>query len=233
MAPYTAPYSVNTQLGYQPAINNRNSSNFGQQPDGFNLDRNINPQTPNFNSVNSGGLGVDGGYAPVQSANYGTRSPSGYGQPFSPIGGASVSAPTGNGFSSTVGSPSYLEQRAGAVSSGNFNQFNAQSAQDQRLKMPNNEAGFDWGQGVGLGIQGLGAVASIANAWIGYESLQESKDQFETQTKFANRNLVNQAKSFNSQLDDRQGARLGRGGRGQYSSVSQNRAKYGVSEERI
>lgn len=58
--------------------------------------------------------------------------------------------------------------------------------------------GSTW-SGIGAGIQGL---SGLANAYLGYQALQQAKKQFKFQKGLANRNLANQAKTINNTYDN-------------------------------
>jgi len=53
------------------------------------------------------------------------------------------------------------------------------------------------------GASAVGAVAGIANAWLGYKNYKLAEKQFRYQKDLTNRNLENQALVINEQLDRR------------------------------
>ena len=61
------------------------------------------------------------------------------------------------------------------------------------------------------GVLGLGFdfLSGLSNYKLLSDQLDLSQDQFDFSKAFANRNLQNQAKTINTQLEDRQNARLG------------------------
>lgn len=76
-----------------------------------------------------------------------------------------------------------------------------------------------------------GAIGTLGNLWSAWnqmqmmeESLKQSQNQFDFSKDVTNRNLSNQAKSINAQLEDRQRARIGGTGdnnaAGNYESLS-------------
>ena len=74
---------------------------------------------------------------------------------------------------------------------------------------------------------GIGALTGLAGAYTGLEQLQVAKDNLAFQKDAFNKNFANQAKLTNSQLADRQRARV-MDSPGAYESVSDYMNKYGV-----
>jgi len=71
-----------------------------------------------------------------------------------------------------------------------------------RLKdLGNQSEGFGFNNttfnGIGTGLKGLGQLAAL---YYGSKQLKQAKNQFATQTAFANRNLANQSTLINSSL---------------------------------
>ena len=64
--------------------------------------------------------------------------------------------------------------------------------------------GMDWTQKAGLALQGLNTLGSL---WTGFKSLGLANKQFAFQKEFANANLANQIKSYNTALADRSRSR--------------------------
>lgn len=79
--------------------------------------------------------------------------------------------------------------------------------------------GFGMNMGtVGLGLQGL---SSLSNLIQGNKALDLSKDQFKFQKAFANTNLNNSIKSYNTALEDRYNSRAVAEGRTSESAAEQ------------
>lgn len=74
---------------------------------------------------------------------------------------------------------------------------------------------------------GIGALTGLAGAYTGLEQLQVAKDNLAFQKDAFNKNFANQAKLTNSQLADRQRARV-MDSPGAYESVGDYMNKYGV-----
>ena len=74
---------------------------------------------------------------------------------------------------------------------------------------------------------GIGALTGLVGAYTGLEQLQVAKDNLAFQKDAFNKNFANQAKLTNSQLADRQRARV-MDSPGAYESVSDYMNKYGV-----
>lgn len=71
---------------------------------------------------------------------------------------------------------------------------------------------------LGLGLQGL---SSLSNLIQGNKALDLSRDQFNFQKSFANTNLNNSIKSYNTALEDRLNARAAVEGRSAASAAEQ------------
>lgn len=74
---------------------------------------------------------------------------------------------------------------------------------------------------------GIGALTGLVGAYTGLEQLQVAKDNLAFQKDAFNKNFANQAKLTNSQLADRQRARV-MDSPGAYESVGDYMNKYGV-----
>lgn len=74
---------------------------------------------------------------------------------------------------------------------------------------------------------GIGALTGLVGAYTGLEQLQVAKDNLAFQKDAFNKNFTNQAKLTNSQLADRQRARV-MDSPGAYESVGDYMNKYGV-----
>ena len=74
---------------------------------------------------------------------------------------------------------------------------------------------------------GIGALTGLVGAYTGLEQLQVAKDNLAFQKNAFNKNFANQAKLTNSQLADRQRARV-MDSPGAYESVGDYMNKYGV-----
>jgi len=57
-------------------------------------------------------------------------------------------------------------------------------------------------------IQGIQAFSGLANAYLGFKSLELGRDQFGFAKDSFNKNLANQAQTINTRLEDTQRARL-------------------------
>ena len=72
----------------------------------------------------------------------------------------------------------------------------------------------------GWGIPAIQAVGGLANSWLGFQQLGLAEDQFKFQKDAFKQNFNQQAQTINTQLEDRQRARLGANPTG-YRSVSE------------
>lgn len=63
--------------------------------------------------------------------------------------------------------------------------------------------GIDWGKSLGIGLQGLQALAGLWTAYNGTQSLKLAKSAYNTQKDLAYKNLGNSIKSYNTALTDR------------------------------
>ena len=66
---------------------------------------------------------------------------------------------------------------------------------------------IDWGKSLGIGLQGLQALAGLWTAYNGTQSLKLAKSAYNTQKDLAYKNLGNSIKSYNTALSDRLRAR--------------------------
>lgn len=66
-----------------------------------------------------------------------------------------------------------------------------------------NTQGIDWGKTLGIGVQGLQALAGLWTAYNGTQSLKLAKSAYNTQKDLAYKNLGNSIKSYNTALSDR------------------------------
>lgn len=78
---------------------------------------------------------------------------------------------------------------------------------------------------LGLGMQGLGA---LGNLWGGMKQYGLARDSLNFQKDAFNKNFENQRKTINSQLEDRQRARVSASPGGGYAPVDEYMRKYGV-----
>jgi hypothetical protein len=85
-------------------------------------------------------------------------------------------------------------------------------------------AGSGW-QNFSLGAQGL---TGLASAYLGFQQINLAKDQLAQNKKIFNLNFGNQAQSVNTQLEDRQRARVASNSTG-YQSVGEYMDKNKVS----
>lgn len=78
---------------------------------------------------------------------------------------------------------------------------------------------------------GLGALTGLAQAWAAMEQIKLGKEQLNFNKSAANRNFANQAQSINTQLADRQRARIEAAGSGasRFASVEDYMKKHGIS----
>lgn len=67
----------------------------------------------------------------------------------------------------------------------------------------NTTQGIDWGKSLGIGLQGLQALAGLWTAYNGTQSLKLAKSAYNTQKDLAYKNLGNSIKSYNTALTDR------------------------------
>ena len=70
-----------------------------------------------------------------------------------------------------------------------------------------NSQRINWGNVMGIGVQGLQALAGLWTAYNGTQSLKLAKQAFNTQKDLAYKNLGNSIKSYNTALSDRLKAR--------------------------
>ncbi len=68
---------------------------------------------------------------------------------------------------------------------------------------PDTTQGIDWGKSLGIGLQGLQALAGLWTAYNGTQSLKLAKSAYNTQKDLAYKNLGNSIKSYNTALTDR------------------------------
>lgn len=116
----------------------------------------------------------------------------------------------GNGVTSFA-----APQQAPAQISGNAASFPSISTTGS----PTASSGFGLNAGtLGLGLQGL---SSLSNLIQGNKALDLSRDQFNFQKSFANTNLNNSIKSYNTALEDRLNARAAVEGRSAASAAEQ------------
>jgi hypothetical protein len=107
----------------------------------------------------------------------------------------------------------FLKRLRGMLGSSGIDQGNGVTTYPQQQSQPltfgqapaagGGELGFnlDTGQAV---LQGLGDLSSL---WSGNQAAKLAKDQFKFTKNFANKNLANQTKSYNTALSDRLTAR--------------------------
>lgn len=81
---------------------------------------------------------------------------------------------------------------------------------------------------MGLGQLGLGTMAGIGNMFLGMKQYGLAKDQFAENKRQYNQNYEAQKGLTNSQLADRQAARIAASGAAGRESVADYMAKYGV-----
>lgn len=73
-----------------------------------------------------------------------------------------------------------------------------------RVFNPSGFGSLDFGQKAGMALTGLG---TLGNLYAGFKQLSLANKQFQFQKEFANANLANQIKSYNTALEDRARAR--------------------------
>ena len=97
--------------------------------------------------------------------------------------------------------------------------------------------GFDSLKMFGAGAQGLSALGSLVQAYNGYKQLQLGRDAFDFGKSTYNQDTANQARLTNSELEDRQRARIGSTGNnnanGTYESLDSYMAKNRVTANPI
>lgn len=78
----------------------------------------------------------------------------------------------------------------------------------------------------------LGGLGGLASAWNGYNQLNLGEEMFDFQKDSFNRNVGNESKLVNAQLEDRQRARIGGTGDnnagGEYLSLADYKTKHSV-----
>ncbi len=79
---------------------------------------------------------------------------------------------------------------------------------------------------------GVGALSGIASAYLGWQQMNLAKNQLEQNKKIFNLNFQNQAQSVNTQLEDRQRARVASNA-GAYESVGSYLDKNSVKSKGI
>lgn len=79
---------------------------------------------------------------------------------------------------------------------------------------------------------GINALSGLTSAYLGWQQFNLAKDQLAQNKKIFNLNFGNQAQSVNTQLEDRQRARVAGGG-GAYESVDSYMAKNAVQTKGI
>ncbi len=89
----------------------------------------------------------------------------------------------------------------------------------------------------GTGTNGIipgvvGAGLGLASAWTGFQQLNLAKDQLKQNKDIFNLNFMNQAKSINTSLEDRQRARVASNA-GAYQSVGDYMKKNSVNDKGI
>lgn len=112
---------------------------------------------------------------------------------------AQLASLLGLGDSSGVGS----DINTGSTVPTSYNTSN--SWQPPNLSGSTNTSGF--GMNLGTGQLALGGLSALANLWGSTQSNKLANQQFEFQKEFANTNLNNQIKSYNTALEDRLNAR--------------------------
>lgn len=103
------------------------------------------------------------------------------------------------------------------VTYGNNASFASPTAQGAGAAAGGSGFGMNLGT-AGLGLQGL---SSLSNLIQGNRALDLSKDQFKFQKAFANTNLNNSIKSYNTALEDRLNSRAVTEGRSSESAAEQ------------
>ena len=99
------------------------------------------------------------------------------------------------------------------------------------------DKGFDSLKMFGAGAQGLSALGSLVQAYNGYKQLQLGRDAFNFGKSVYNQDTANQARLVNSELEDRQKARISSTGNnnagGAYESLGSYMNKNRVSANPI
>jgi hypothetical protein len=81
--------------------------------------------------------------------------------------------------------------------------------------------------------QGIGAFTGLANAYLGWQQFSIAKQQMDQNKKIFNLNFANQAQTTNTQLEDRQRARVASHAAGDVESVDSYMARNRVSGQGI
>jgi hypothetical protein len=82
--------------------------------------------------------------------------------------------------------------------------------------------------------EGISMFTGLANAYLGWQQFNLAKDQMAQNKKIFNLNFANQAQSVNTQLEDRQRARVASsGGSGAYESTDAYMKKNAISGKGI
>lgn len=86
----------------------------------------------------------------------------------------------------------------------------------------------DWGslKTFGTASQGLSALGSLLQAYNGYKQLQLGQDAFDFQKSAYNQDATNQATLVNSELEDRQKARISSTGNNNANGVYESLGTY-------
>lgn len=80
---------------------------------------------------------------------------------------------------------------------------------------------------------GIGIFGGLASAYLGWQQFNLAKDQLAQNKKIFNLNFANQAQMVNTQLEDRQRARVASSSTGAYESVSSYMDKHAIKQKGI
>ena len=121
----------------------------------------------------------------------------------------------GAGGKSPVTTPStsqFLEPVGSGVDLTGFGDFNIGGGNQGRGGSPFLSKVFGGEGQQGYLIPGLQTLSGLANAYTGYKALGLAEDQFNFAKNQSNRDFTSQAQTYNTELEDRQRARLSQTG---------------------
>lgn len=103
-----------------------------------------------------------------------------------------------------------LQAPAGAIDPASFAWENMYGTSSTASAATTPTAGFGFNMpSIGMGLSGL---STLGNIWNSFQAKKLAKEQLEFQKNFANTNLTNSIKSYNTQLGDRSRSRAAQEG---------------------